>query len=303
VVNRSGHQLEHIRYTPYGVPVALSIGDTNDDGVHDSSDTHASLGTSVLGDLDMDGTVGDSDDLWIFTDRKTNQQPYAWGRPGDDRWAIRHSYAGYMVDRELDGERTIYHQRHRVYGAEMGQWTRRDPLGYVDGVDLYRYVSASPIGFVDHNGLCQDSVTVSIPSLIAGGFTAEQIAVMLGISVAVAEALIAEWKRAQELAEPHIKGPPKPGRDRCQQIKAGLNSLKRSLRSYDRLIQKHLDKIADPFGAGELTDVPYRTVPGALEGVKRKWKREIETFRRNKTIAEKAMELLRKAARDLGCRL
>jgi len=43
--------------------------------------------------------------------------------------------------------------RHRVYVPEMGRWTRRDPIGYVDGVGLYEYVGGAPTRRNDPSGL------------------------------------------------------------------------------------------------------------------------------------------------------
>ena len=46
-----------------------------------------------------------------------------------------------------------YHVRHRVYDAANGRWTRRDPLGYVDGMSVVLYSSASPMMLTDPMGL------------------------------------------------------------------------------------------------------------------------------------------------------
>jgi hypothetical protein len=43
--------------------------------------------------------------------------------------------------------------RHRVYDPELGRWTRRDPIGYVDGMGLYENVGSGVIGRIDSNGL------------------------------------------------------------------------------------------------------------------------------------------------------
>jgi hypothetical protein len=45
------------------------------------------------------------------------------------------------------------HVRHRVYLADLGRWTRRDPAGYVDGMNVYAYVGAMPVVKVDPMGL------------------------------------------------------------------------------------------------------------------------------------------------------
>jgi hypothetical protein len=46
----------------------------------------------------------------------------------------------------------VYHVRHRVYLPESGRWSRRDPLGYVDGMGLYEYVKSSSILHRDPSG-------------------------------------------------------------------------------------------------------------------------------------------------------
>ena len=35
--------------------------------------------------------------------------------------------------------------RNRVLDSVLGMWTRRDPLGYVDAMDLYAYVGNRPV--------------------------------------------------------------------------------------------------------------------------------------------------------------
>jgi len=47
----------------------------------------------------------------------------------------------------------LYHVRFRVYDPEMGRWTRRDPIGYVDGMGLYEYVRGKAVASRDPNGL------------------------------------------------------------------------------------------------------------------------------------------------------
>ncbi|WP_225931807.1 RHS repeat-associated core domain-containing protein [Leptolyngbya sp. 7M] len=66
----------------------------------------------------------------------------------------RKGYAGYEHDPTFEGAgRNLYHVRHRVYDADVGRWTRRDPLGYVDGMSLYEYVMSNPLLYADPLGL------------------------------------------------------------------------------------------------------------------------------------------------------
>jgi RHS repeat-associated protein len=74
--------------------------------------------------------------------------------------AIRVGYAGYQWDGSVNNDRTVsgamaglYHVRYRVYDPELGRWTRRDPLGYVDGMGLYEMASGRVVVKTDPDGL------------------------------------------------------------------------------------------------------------------------------------------------------
>ncbi len=58
-------------------------------------------------------------------------------------------YAGYHFDAETE----LYHVRHRMYSPSLQRWLQRDPMGYLDGVDLYQYVRSLPPTLVDPWGL------------------------------------------------------------------------------------------------------------------------------------------------------
>ena len=61
---------------------------------------------------------------------------------------IRVTDAGYRIDPTVD----LHHVRNRVSDAELGRWTRRDPLGYAAGLNLYAYAE-SPVAVTDPSGL------------------------------------------------------------------------------------------------------------------------------------------------------
>ena len=46
-----------------------------------------------------------------------------------------------------------YHAPYREYAAGWARWTTRDPLGMIDGPNMYEYVNSAPIGTVDALGL------------------------------------------------------------------------------------------------------------------------------------------------------
>lgn len=57
-----------------------------------------------------------------------------------------------FTGREYDAEIGLYHYRARAYDPEAGRFLQRDPLGYVDGLGLYQYASASPARLFDPLG-------------------------------------------------------------------------------------------------------------------------------------------------------
>ena len=52
-----------------------------------------------------------------------------------------------------NAESGLYHYRARAYDASVGRFLQRDPLGYDDGPNPYQYVSSTPAGMVDPDGL------------------------------------------------------------------------------------------------------------------------------------------------------
>jgi RHS repeat-associated protein len=64
----------------------------------------------------------------------------------------------YFTGRELDtldnGDLKIMNYRHRYYDTYAGRFTTHDPLGYVDGMNLYEYGKTNPVLLTDPMGLC-----------------------------------------------------------------------------------------------------------------------------------------------------
>jgi RHS repeat-associated protein len=57
-----------------------------------------------------------------------------------------------FTGREYDAETGLYHYRARTYGSSLGRFLSRDPLGYVDGMNLYEYVRGRPPVYTDPSG-------------------------------------------------------------------------------------------------------------------------------------------------------
>jgi len=147
-MNSYGRPLEKVKYSAYGVAMEMTNLDYNADGVINGDDLADFIGAPY--DWDLDGDV-DSADSTAFGNDYFAYASAIGGRGTLSLSTIgnRKGYAGY----EFDGLVERYHVRHRVYVPEMGRWTRRDPIGYVDGVGLYEYVGATALIANDPSGL------------------------------------------------------------------------------------------------------------------------------------------------------
>ncbi|MCB9846315.1 MAG: hypothetical protein H6811_10065 [Phycisphaeraceae bacterium] len=175
----NGRVLERAWYEPYGVPHGLPAKDltatissgADDYGVpngaadlsdqvyyntlYGGSSPRADVtGSTTGGDFDYgrpNGTL-DSDDSTYWSG--LSAQP-AMGRKKLSSYTNasdlrnRKGLAGY----EWDPAIKKYHVRNRVLDPEIGRWTRRDPLEYSYGPNVYSYVNASPMVMTDQSGL------------------------------------------------------------------------------------------------------------------------------------------------------
>ena len=130
-LDTDGAPQEEIRYTPYGVPILLSLGDTDGDGLANADDVLAisgNLGSTTLDDedLDRDGEV-DLDDY--------NLALNVWWGVSDERGALTrgdgdfHAHSGqrkgYAAYEHTFFDDEVMHVRHRVYLAELGRFNSR----------------------------------------------------------------------------------------------------------------------------------------------------------------------------------
>jgi len=165
-----GQPVEFIRYSSYGRAQAFAAADVNRDGVVNSTDaadwdnlyTEASSNAAIPVDFDFDGAAFDPADNDAFYAAYSEASGWSNGSGGGSlggklsRIGNRKGYAGYEFDVSVEA----YHVRHRVYVPELGRWTKRDPIGYVDGMSLYEYVKSSSIGHSDSMGLWEERITL-----------------------------------------------------------------------------------------------------------------------------------------------
>jgi RHS repeat-associated protein len=159
VLGASGAILRSYKYTAYGKRVEIDGGDYNRDGFVDPFDyddfmacyEDSICADSRTADVNRDGFV-DFFDYDSFVEAYDNDTERAHG-------GLRTLYAGYERDPGLetthaDGTTNdVYHVRHRVYATDLGRWTRRDPLGYVDDGNLFAYCTSMSIILGDEMGL------------------------------------------------------------------------------------------------------------------------------------------------------
>jgi len=162
ILASGGTLVEWVKYSPYGIPFGLPGADTDSDGDCDATDISnfdSVPSYDVRYDIDLDG---DND----ATDKAIAQTYYQGTTYGwdilssnpDTGTGNRKGYAGYEYHEAV----SLYHIRNRVLHPELGRWTRRDPLGYVDGMNVYEYVRGRAIrafdilGLSSSEGSCED---------------------------------------------------------------------------------------------------------------------------------------------------
>ena len=55
-----------------------------------------------------------------------------------------------------------YYYKARMYSPGLGRFVQTDPIGYADGMNLYRYVGNDPVNFVDPTGMFKDSICYTV---------------------------------------------------------------------------------------------------------------------------------------------
>jgi RHS repeat-associated protein len=85
-----------------------------------------------------DATAGGGSGAWV---RHEPDEPSAFGNS--------FMWTGQRHDVAIG----LYHFPFRTYSPRLGRWLQRDPLGYVDGVNMYAYARSSPTSLIDPLGL------------------------------------------------------------------------------------------------------------------------------------------------------
>ncbi|HTT89842.1 MAG TPA: SpvB/TcaC N-terminal domain-containing protein [Acidimicrobiales bacterium] len=83
------------------------------------------------------------------------------GRSQSEVSLKRYRYTG----KERDVESGLYYHGARYYAPWLGRWTACDPLGVVEGTNLYAYASGNPVIFSDPSGTLSDQDELPGPVL------------------------------------------------------------------------------------------------------------------------------------------
>jgi RHS repeat-associated protein len=72
--------------------------------------------------------------------------------------------------KEFDSRSGLEYFGARYYDPEIGRWLTPDPLGFVNGLNVYAYVNNNPVNLVDPFGL-DETVLTGLPNGTQGTFT------------------------------------------------------------------------------------------------------------------------------------
>lgn len=85
-------------------------------------------------------------------------------------------YAGKRWDPELN----LSYFGKRYYDSQLARWLTPDPMGFVDGTNLYQHLLNNPYGYIDPNG----EFVVAIPLIIWGVGAAAPTLAAIGTYIA-----------------------------------------------------------------------------------------------------------------------
>jgi len=150
MLDSSGGLVEQVRYSSYGVSYGLPAGDTDSDGDYDATDLAAITGSyDVRKDANLDGSIDIFDVLHAASVGGGGYVTTGRDVLGNSHNENRFGYGAYLRDPAV----SQLHVRHRVFRSDIGRWLTRDPAGYVDGLNLYEYVMARSVKYLDPSGL------------------------------------------------------------------------------------------------------------------------------------------------------
>lgn len=119
-------------------------GDDTDDNLYFANDANFNI-TALI---ETDGTVAER---YVY-DPYGHVTIYNSDWSGTVSWANSRKNPILYTGHRWDNETGLYYGCNRYYHPTLGRWLQRDPIGYVDGMNLYEYVRSKPVNLVDSYG-------------------------------------------------------------------------------------------------------------------------------------------------------
>ncbi len=127
----------------------------------------------------------------------------------------RYRYTG----KERDEETGLCYHGARYYVCWLGRWTSPDPIGLLDGLNLYRFSQSNPVTFLDPNGAQSKPAQISLNDVIAYG---KKILNRAGLGTNVQkDHIIAQEKIRMMRTDPSGKLHYAPGKDPAVVVETG----------------------------------------------------------------------------------
>lgn len=169
IVGSDGTLKEWVKYSGYGVPYCLPVGDANSDGQTDGNDSAAiddwitNSTYDVRGDVNLDGVVNETDKSLVDGDLAGLKG--GRGVLSTDAVGNRVGYAGYQ---RFIAVAAAWQVRHRVLFSALGAWNRRDLVGVTRRTSRYQYAVSSPLTWVDPLGLSDTAPAPTVGGSVTG---------------------------------------------------------------------------------------------------------------------------------------
>ena len=181
VVSEAGRLVERYEYTPYGqrnvYSHAIIPGDVDGDGFVGTNDLGAITGNydqNVEGpndaDLSGDGRIsspdlqivlanfnkgistGNNNDPLVTHTRLQSARFTSHGLASLGPALCEVGHQGLFHDEEFGSQGGLIHNRARTLHPSLGRFMQRDPLGYVDGMNILLIGASNPINYLDAGG-------------------------------------------------------------------------------------------------------------------------------------------------------
>jgi RHS repeat-associated protein len=94
----------------------------------------------------------------LINDQQEQEASYVYNAFGEALHTGTLDSPWQFSSQRMDPETHLLHFLKRIYDPEIGRWLTPDPAGFVDGPNLYAYVSNNPLTHIDPLGLWSEGI-------------------------------------------------------------------------------------------------------------------------------------------------